>query len=246
MGVNVVTETLADGALEASRIVAWRWDAVDRRLDWSAGAEACLGLPDIVLRSPQLLARAIHPDDLPLVSAAVASALQQGAPIRARFRIVGSDGVRWLDCTGDAVADAGGSRVAVTGTLVDVTEEHEAEEAVLATLREAEAVLSGIGARLWEWDPATDALHALNTPVTGPHLFDPEPEGFSLPMALDRLDPDERGRVTETLREGASTGAPFSFETKLRDDEGMVHRAFVRGGRCPENGRVTGVCILLD
>ena len=242
-----VTETLVDGALGASGVVAWRWDIEDRRIDWSPGAEEVIGLPDIVLRSPELLKRAIHPDDLPLVSDAYANALRQLLPLEARFRVIAPSGMRWLDCSGRPIIDDSGKAVAATGTVLDVTDECEAEDAMLQTLRDAQFVLGDIGARMWEWDAETDAVQYLSPPTGPAILANADTDGLTLDVALERVSDEDAALVREKMRHALATGEPISYEVRARDDAGTWHRVFVRGGLSASSPRrLTGVSIILD
>ena len=245
--MKIVTETLANSALGASGVVAWRWDIEDRRIDWSPGAEDVIGLPDIVLRSPELLTRAIHPDDLPLVSKAYGEAFERGGPLDARFRVLASSGVRWIDCSGRTIRDESGKAIGATGTVMDVTEECEAEDAMLQTLHDAHLVLEDIGARVWEWDSESDELQYLSPP-TGPRLLAlADTEGVTLAVALERLNDQDAALVRDKLNHALATGEAISYEVTARDDEGILHRVFVRGGLSSQfPSRVTGVSIVLD
>lgn len=245
--MKIVTETLVDGALGASGVVAWRWDLQDRRIDWTATAEEVIGLPDIVLRSPDLLMRAIHPDDLPLVSSAYGEALRSGTQLDARFRVIGSSGVRWLDCSGRPIVDESGKVVAATGTVIDVTEECEAEAAMLETLHDTQLVLGEIGARIWEWDADLDVVQYLSPPTGPPILAQAETEGVTLSAALHRLSDQDAALVREKLTHALMTGESISYEVSVLDDNGEPHRVFVRGGVSADSPRrLTGVSIVLN
>ena len=245
--VKIVTETLVNGALGASGVAAWRWDIEGRRIEWSPGAEDIVGLPDIVLRSPELLTRAIHPEDLPLVSHAYADALRRGSALDARFRLTASTGIRWFDCTGMPILDDSGKAIGATGTLLDVTEESEAEEALLATLHDAQLVLGDIGARVWSWDSTADEVSVLSLPEGAPILVETEGDRLPLARALERMSDQDGALMRDKFRRAIATGEAFSFEISIRDDNGLVHRMFVRGTVSSSSpDRVTGVSILLD
>ena len=191
--------------------------------------------------------RAIHPDDLPLVSSAYADALQRGSAMDARFRVMASSGLRWLDCSGRPILDESGNSIAATGTLVDVTEECEAEEAILQTLHDAEVVLGDIGARVWEFDAEDGAIRYLNPPTGPPILEDAYEEGVELSVALQRLNDQDAAMVRDKIQHSLATGEPVSFEVTVPDDNGVSHRVFVRGGVSSHSAsRLTGVTIVLD
>ncbi|HUR49372.1 MAG TPA: PAS domain-containing protein [Acidimicrobiales bacterium] len=245
--METVTQTLGEAALEASRIAAWRWDLETRQVEWSADAEEVVGLPSIVLRSSELFLRAIHPDDFPLVSQAYNNALRSGRQMEARFRVLAPSGVRWFDCAGRPILDDSGRAVAATGTILDVTDECEAEDAMLQTLRDAQLVLGEIGARVWEFDAETETIQYVSPP-TGPAILENSAdEELTLRTALERLSDQDAVMVRDKLRHAVATGEPVSYEVAVRDDEGIVRRVFVRGAVSSESpNRLTGVSIVLD
>lgn len=244
--MKVVTENLVSDALAASGRVAWRWDAQADRMEWSTGAEEILGLPDIVLRSPDLLIRAIHPDDVELIKGQFCEALKTGAPLAARFRVTAASGLRWFDCSGQALLSENGESVGATGTFAEVTEECEAEEAVLQSLRDAECALEQIGARVWEWDPETDLVTYFNLPE-GTHIIAESPTALSLADILKGMTPADAAQAREALTRAVETGERFSLEVGVRDDSGVSHRVFVRGGvLAHQPGRVSAITIVLD
>ena len=244
--MNVVTESLVADALAASGLVAWRWDAQADRMEWSPGAEDILGLPDIVLRSPDLLIRVIHPDDVGLIKAQFCEALQTGAPLSARFRVTATSGLRWFDCAGQALLSDSGEYVGATGTFREVTEECEAEEALLDSLHDAECALEQIGARVWEWDPKTDLVTYFNLPE-GLHMIAESPSAVSLANILEGMSPADVALSREKLTGAMESGERFSFEVSVPDDDGVIHRVFVRGGVLAQQpGRVSAITIVLD
>ena len=130
-------------ALEAARAAAWRWVMGSPTVDWSPGASRVLRVPEIVLRSPDLLLAAVDPRDLALARNAV-DTWSDGQPIRAqlRFRLAGE--VRWFDVAGRILPGERGASYA-TGTVRDVTEDREAQDALLQALHDAEAGLAQLG-----------------------------------------------------------------------------------------------------
>ena len=244
--MKVVTEGLVADALAASGLVAWRWDAEADRMEWSPGAEEILGLPDIVLRSPDLLIRTIHPDDVELIKTQFCEALKTGAPLSARFRATASSGLRWFDCSGQALLSETGEPIGATGTFAEVTEECEAEEALLEALHDAECALEQIGARVWEWDPATDLVTYFSLPE-GTHMIAESPTAVSLAEILEGMTPADAALARETLGHAVESGERFTLEVGVPDDDGVSHRVFVRGGVLAQQPhRVSAITIVLD
>jgi PAS domain S-box-containing protein len=124
-------QDMLDLAQKAARAVAFEWrlgaDEVDNRL--SPDLETMHGLaPGSPARQIYNWKKVVHPDDWPVVRAAIKAA-QQSGDIAAEYRIVQPDGaVKWLQAKGRMVLDAAGKPLAMVGFLFDVTERHHAED----------------------------------------------------------------------------------------------------------------------
>ena len=128
-------------ALEAARTAAWRWSLGSNAIEWSPGASRVLGIPEVVLRSPDLLLAAVDPEDLALARNAVGEQ-RGGAEVCTQLRIRLAGRVRWFDVAGRLLPGEDGAPAFATGTLRDVTDDREAQDALLDALREAEEVLA--------------------------------------------------------------------------------------------------------
>jgi signal transduction histidine kinase len=130
------------------------------------------------------------------------------APIEAEFRIVRPDGqLRWLFSRGEEVVDGSGSVIGLRGICQDVTELHEAAEAIRAAYdREREA-----GEQLRAADRVKDEFlatvtHELRTPLTtilgfAPLLRDPPPSVTTVDLVerIERNARDMLGMVERVL-----------------------------------------------
>lgn len=127
-------------ALVSARTAAWRWEIGSQAVEWSPGAAEVLGVPSIVLRSPDLLLQMIDGEDLALASKAL-DGWRAGEAVNAQVRVHLAGETRWFDVAGRVVTGDDGGPPHATGTLRDVTEDREAQDALLDALRDAEAVL---------------------------------------------------------------------------------------------------------
>lgn len=113
-----------------ARIGGWRWDLRTERLSASRELLRILGLPSrregIALET--LLDR-VHPDDRARVRAALAHAAEAGAPTETRCRVTAANGqIFVVEVRSVRETDRRGRRVALRGTLQDVTELYRSEE----------------------------------------------------------------------------------------------------------------------
>jgi PAS domain S-box-containing protein len=130
-------ETLArqrQVALDAARLGWWRYDAATREATWDDGYRRIFGVEDYARPNEEILARLIHPDDLPALRARVEAALHPADPLpfATEYRIRRPDGrTRWIEAHGVATFEGEGDArraVELIGTVEDVTERRQAED----------------------------------------------------------------------------------------------------------------------
>jgi PAS domain S-box-containing protein len=130
-------------ALAAADLGIWDWDVATGRMVYSQRAKEICGFAQEQDVTFDMAKAVTHPDDYPFTSAQAARALDPEIRDRSPFeyRIVKADGsVCWVRAFGEAVfAEVDGKARAVryTGTLQDITKEHDAA----AQLRELNATL---------------------------------------------------------------------------------------------------------
>jgi len=115
---------LAGGAAD------WEWDVKNDRVVWSPALYTLHGLPVGDLNpSPNLVFKAMHPDDLAQVRRSLAEARATGKPLVMEYRVVHSDGaVRWLLSRAEMLPDRDGKPYKLVGVNVDITTRKDAEQ----------------------------------------------------------------------------------------------------------------------
>ena len=120
-------------AQEVAHIGSWvaELDGSDR-LTWSKEMFRILGETEeehIATRS-QAMTRYVHPDDREALKTAREAAIASGQSLEIDHRVVTAAGVRWVHTRADIVRSADGRPVRMVGTLQDITERRELEEAL--------------------------------------------------------------------------------------------------------------------
>jgi PAS domain S-box-containing protein len=119
-------------ALAAAEMGTWRYYPARRESLVGENFRRIYGLPagDGVVSAEALAAR-IFPEDRARASAAMEQLLHEpGGQYACEYRVISSDGVRWVRDRGRVVHAADGSIDYITGALVDITERKHAEEEV--------------------------------------------------------------------------------------------------------------------
>jgi PAS domain S-box-containing protein len=126
--------------LEAQRVAhvgSWVWDPETDDISWSEESYRIAGrdpsLPPVSFRE---LGQFCMPETWERLRRAVEEALRSGTPYELDLELVGSDGAKkWFRTRGEAQRDATGRVALLRGTIQDITERKNAEEA----LRESES-----------------------------------------------------------------------------------------------------------
>ena len=118
-------------AQQVARLGSWEWDLDAGTVTWSdemfrlGGSE-----PQSFQPSPDTVLSRVHPDDRPVVDAAMKATIEEGIPGKVDFRVVADDGPRWVHGRWEAVGWVDGRPSVIAGTTQDVTDRREAEGAM--------------------------------------------------------------------------------------------------------------------
>ncbi|WP_425400159.1 PAS domain S-box protein [Aeoliella sp.] len=130
-------------ALEAARMVAWRWDLSTDLITMSGNAPAVLGLQaDRSVEKCSQFFSLIHPQDAARHRETLERTIEHGASYSSQFRIVrqNSGETLWLEERGQAVRGDNGEATCLIGIVIDVTDRKAMED----TLRDREQLLQAI------------------------------------------------------------------------------------------------------
>jgi signal transduction histidine kinase len=134
-------------AQTAADIGVWDWNIATNRVSWSDRQWRLFGIPPVPDDQLQdAWRRALHPDDLARVEAALAAAIADpAATFDTEYRILVDGAVRWLIGRGEVVRGPLGVAVRMVGVNIDITArkdiEAELERLVQVRTREREDVL---------------------------------------------------------------------------------------------------------
>jgi PAS domain S-box-containing protein len=117
-------------ALTASRMGVWEWDIRTNDVFWSPECFEVLGEIHFT-GTLESFTNILHPEDAGRVMGATYQALAQRTPFSAEFRIVRPDArILWLSNLGQPTYDEAGNPLRLTGTVQDITERKETQDAL--------------------------------------------------------------------------------------------------------------------
>ncbi|MEP0783710.1 PAS domain-containing protein [Coleofasciculus sp. FACHB-129] len=123
-------ETRLRLALGAASMGVWDWDLGTNRVTWSEEVEGIFGLaPGSFTGTYEAYLQCIHPEDCYRVGLEIASIVEVGKDLKMEYRVIRPDGIGWVASRGAVVRDNTGKCVRMMGTVMDITERKQAEEA---------------------------------------------------------------------------------------------------------------------
>ncbi|HET6339057.1 MAG TPA: PAS domain-containing protein [Polyangiales bacterium] len=108
----------------------WDWDLIAQQIFASEEVYRICGISQkSTAEPPDLIARVVHPDDVPLIQATLEGAIAGTTEFDLDVRVVRPDGTsRWVNTAAQVVRDAQGNAISLLGTLLDITaRKHSAE-----------------------------------------------------------------------------------------------------------------------
>jgi PAS domain S-box-containing protein len=136
-------------AQRIARVGNWEWDLGSGTGSASAEWFRVVGVRPEDIPSPEAALGFVHPDDRPVVEAAIDRAAGDGTPFEVEHRTILPGGqVRAVLACGEAVRDEHGRIVRIIGTSQDVTEARQAEQERQRLLGRLYEVLEGQHQRL--------------------------------------------------------------------------------------------------
>lgn len=152
-----------DQALEAAGTGYFEWDLRDGDDDnrrWSRGHEELWGYgPGEFDGSYEGFMGRIHPDDIPVVEAAMAEEARTGEFYSTEYRVIHPDGSEhWIEGRGKFYRNESGEVVCMRGVVFEVTERKRNDVALAGVRADLERAQKISHTGSWEYDTATEAI----------------------------------------------------------------------------------------
>ncbi|MBD1917536.1 MULTISPECIES: PAS domain-containing protein [Cyanophyceae] len=197
-------------AIESANMGIWDLNISTNQLTWDAGCKAIFGLPPEADSSMERFYEGLHPDDRDRLRQIIAAAFNQesGGNYDVEYRVIGlQDRVeRWVRAKGQAYFDGDGTPLRFTGTILDITQQKQAEVAREQLLRQEQAAREAAERANRIKDEFLAILsHELRSPLN-PIL------GWAKLLQTKKLDAEKTTRALETIERNAK------LQTQLIDD----------------------------
>lgn len=210
------SSSLLAEAQDIAHIGSWRWDIVEGTLAWSDEIYRIFGLrPQEFGATYEAFLESVHPDDRDDVNNAVSNSIESRAPYRIEHRVLWRDGtVRCVEERGGAQYLEDGSPAYMTGTVQDITERKQAENAMW----ESEARLNAffdeapVGLAMLDRDLRFEKVNEVLATITGKPVEDYPGR------TVGEVAPEIAGDIEPVYRQVLITGEPIHAREVERQD----------------------------
>jgi hypothetical protein len=197
-----------------AHVGSWQLDIASNTLTWSAETYQIFGVPPgTPITLDDFLSR-IHPEDRERVLLAWTEAIT-GNPYDIRHRLIVGDGVKWVREIAQITFDADGHAISGLGSVQDITELHQAEQATQAALAEAHRLAQA------KSDFLANMSHEIRTPLNAilglTHLLRKETLSARAAERLDKIDAAGRhllSLINDILDISKIESGKFTLETQ--------------------------------
>jgi diguanylate cyclase (GGDEF)-like protein/PAS domain S-box-containing protein len=172
----------------------------------------------------------IHPDDVPQVEALWETALRTGQPFDSRYRFRCRDGsYRWFRDRGRPRRGSDGDIVKWYGSVEEIHEQVVAEEALRRSEERYRLASRATSDVIWDWCPSAEKVEWGG--AIGSHFgYHGAEEGTSFAWWSERVHPDDRDKVLESLRRAiAGTESHWADEYRFRKADDTFAYILSRG-----------------
>jgi PAS domain S-box-containing protein len=206
-------------ALESTGLGSWEYDAITKKTIRSARHDAIFGYAEPVSDwSYERFKAHIPESDRDLVEAGFRAAVERGEDWDVECRMIRADGAQgWLNVRARPHRGSDGKVIRLLGTVADITERKQAEEAVIQTGAKFETFAQTMPSMVWTSSPdgEIDWFNARVCEYSGIPESQMKPDGWA-PVHADDID-----RATRGWLEALASGEPYETEYRIRRHDGM-------------------------
>jgi len=197
---------------QAGFIGSYKTDFVNNKWDSSEVLDQMFGIDKNYHRDFNSWLDIVHPDDRVAMRILMTDeVLAKGTEFNHDFKILRkSDGeLRWLHGQGKVRRDSNNNVILLVGTIQDITDGKENEEALRLSEQRLEAVFNGVAETIMLMDTEGKVLTANETAANRWGMTKHEIIGFN---GFDYINPDLKERRKSQIREMIHTRLPIRFE----------------------------------
>ena len=170
-----------------------------------------------------------HPDDLPLVTAKLATLSPDCPVVRIENRVFDADGrVRWMEFVNRGFFNPGGKLLEIQSVGRDVTDRAMAQEHLRISEERMRLAMDAAQISTWDLDTRTGEVVWSDNLETYMGMA-PGTFGNTIDAFMTLVHPDDRPRVTDALDEAIRQHTRYEVEFRMVRPDGQVRWAATKG-----------------
>jgi len=216
---------IEDIVLAASSEGIWDWDIATGRVWWSPQMLKVMGQDSTSLVGgvEERFQGTVHEHDFTRVNNALQAMLgddNKEYRVEARFACGGGN-YRWLLVRGKALRDAEGNPIRVAGSVLDIHDRKEAEQALRESEKRARELANKLPQFVWEARPdgVVDVLNERFYEQTGASRNKVDNEGW-----LSVMHPDDHQPLLDRWQRSLATGEDYEAESRFWNEKVKEYR----------------------
>ncbi|OKH43814.1 hypothetical protein NIES2101_29535 [Calothrix sp. HK-06] len=229
-------------AIESAQLGTWDWNLITNELAWDAGCKAMFGLPPEAKTSIEVFFEGLHPDDHERLKQVLQCTMNpaNGGAYDVEYRTIGiQDGIeRWIAAKGQAYFDVAGNPLRFVGTVMNITDRKQAEEARRESENRFRILASHAPVGIFMTDLEGNCLYVNERWCKMAGMSTEEAQGTGWVSALH---PDDRERIADFWYRATQDKQVFAAEYRFQTPQGKV--TWIQGSATAlqrETGEVAG------
>jgi PAS domain S-box-containing protein len=225
--LDVATARL-ESTLAAAEIGTWLWDIEKNDFTADRNLTTLYGLDERALNgAPELHYRHIHPEDLDAVKKSELDALRTGVFASTEFRVKLANGtVKWMARRGKVQLDEHGRAIFMSGLLIDISAQKQAEQALRTSEKLYRAIGESINYGVWVCDRQGRNVYASESFL---QLIGFTQKQLSNLGWAEAQHPDDMRATIAAWDETVRSGSVWYREIRVRGQDGLYHAILSQG-----------------
>ncbi|HMG83038.1 MAG TPA: PAS domain S-box protein [Ferruginibacter sp.] len=204
-------------AIQAAELGTWEFDIKNQQAIYSSRYLEIFGYKDSEEPSHNSLLERIHRDDLDMRNKALQDAIESGF-LNLEMRIVTiANDLRWIQAKGKVFYDDNNIATKIMGTIMDVTDERQAELAIRESEGKFRLLSDAMPQFIWTSDPQGNLIYFNQAVYDYSGLTEEEAMNGGW---VQIIHPDDKQENIKKWMHSITTGEDFVFEHRFRKYNG--------------------------
>ncbi len=235
-------------AQDIARLGRWELNKITNCLSWSDGIFNIFETDrHNFAASYETFLDYIHPDDRVFVAKAYQESVENHTPYDIEHRLLMKDGrVKWVSEIGRTVYDAAGNPIYSRGTVQDITERKQAEQALRNSEQRLDMAQNAANVGVWDWSLVTGHIEWSSRMF---ELFglDPAHDSASFEVWQRALHPEDIEIASQRIDQALAQRVTLNSDYRIVTPDSEVRWINATGeGKYDEQGqpvRMIGICM---